>query len=170
MGQFHGKVDFWKVYFLTVDGNSKKLGGSSSWCLHMYIYIIYIYLYIYIHIVFSLDGVWFSRLWSCFGDRISSGSWRRGSIQSSLMLHPLAREVTLRSHEVSSWSLCFSGFKVPPWFFFGWLDLRNLSIYVLCMYIYIDIWYMYINMLHCIYIYNFNSMSFRWGWFGPQLL
>lgn len=80
------------------------------------------------------------------------------------MLHLLAREVTLRSHEVSSWSLCFSGFKVPPWFLFGWLDLRNLSIYVLCWYIYTDIWYMYINMLHCMYI-----ILIQWAFVGVGL-
>lgn len=71
IGLLNGPIswDSWFLESLFFDSwwRFKKLGGSSSWYLHICTNTLF----------FPLDGVWFSWLWSCFGDRISSGSTTR---------------------------------------------------------------------------------------------
>ena len=86
-----------------------------------YIMLYNVYIYIYIFYCF-LDGpLVFQGSESVLG--IEFHLARRGSIQSSLMLHPVAREVTSRSHEVPGVTLKPLLFWLQSSHFFldGWI-------------------------------------------------
>ncbi len=131
------RLIWWESWFLESWWKFKKIGWIFKLVVFKFINIYYVilcyimYIYIYILLFFRWSSG-FSRLWISFGDRISSSTTRfypellnaAPSGEGSDFEEPWSSRCHVEA-------FAFLASKFP--FFFGWLDLRSLSIYVLCI-------------------------------------